>query len=123
MAKRGGKSEDLDDLSRVLNSYVNVVNAAFERFTGKSVAAWLEEFRQRPQELPPGGEVSSSDTMSLVNAYSILGLPQTGSLEEVKRNYRNLAMAFHSDRGAMNDEAMKLLNRAYERITKEKREG
>jgi len=118
MAKRGGKSKGLDDLSEVLNSYVNVVNAAFERFTGKSVAAWLEEFRQRPQELPPGGEVSSSDTMSLVNAYSILGLTPNASLAQVKTHYRNLANVFHSDKGAMNDEAMKLLNRAYERITK-----
>jgi len=122
MPGRKGKGKSQGNLG-VLIDFAHSVNDVFQAVSGKTVPEWLKEFRQRPRELPPGGEVSSSDTMSLVNAYSILGLPQTASLEEVKRNYRNLAMAFHSDRGAMNDEAMKLLNRAYERITKEKREG
>ncbi len=59
--------------------------------------------------------------MSLANAYSVLGLKPDASMEDVKRNYRNLARAFHSDSGnVMNDEAMKLLNKANARIKKEK---
>ncbi|MBA7707934.1 Chaperone protein DnaJ [subsurface metagenome] len=60
--------------------------------------------------------------MSLADAYAVLGLPRTASLEEVKRNYKHLAAVFHPDKGGY-DEAMKLLNRAYERIDWEKDGG
>ncbi|GAJ20035.1 unnamed protein product, partial [marine sediment metagenome] len=33
--------------------------------------------------------------MPLADAYAVLGLPQTASLQEVKRNYRSLAVVFH----------------------------
>jgi len=102
----------------VVVEFVDTVDTVFERLTGKPIASWLKEFQERPRELPPGGEVSSSDTMHLVDAYAILGLKPDASLEDVKKHYRNLAKVFHTDKGGMNEEAMKLLNRAYERITK-----
>jgi len=59
--------------------------------------------------------------MPLADAYAVLGLPQTASLEEVKRNYRSLAVVFHPDKTRTGyDAAMKLLNNAYERIIGEK---
>ena len=120
MAKQPAKSKDLDDLARQLSSYVDVVNGAFKRFTGKSVADWLKEFQQRPGELPQGeSSTTSQSDMPLADAYAILGLLQTASPEEVKRNFRSLAVIFHPDRGG-NDEAMSLLNRAYQRIKEEK---
>jgi curved DNA-binding protein CbpA len=55
--------------------------------------------------------------MPLDMAYAILGLKPGASLDDVKRNYRNLASLFHPDKGGY-AEAMRLLNQAYERITK-----
>jgi len=119
MAKRGARNKDLDNLSGLLNAYVDIVNATSERLTGKSIAAWLKEFQQPPGELPPGeGTAGQQSGMPLADAYAILGLKPDAPPEDVKKHYRNLAKVFHSDKGAMNDEAMKLLNRAYERITK-----
>jgi len=118
MAKRGGKKKSQSELG-VIVDLAHTINDTFEVLTGKTVTGWFEEFRQRPRELPPGGEVSSSDTMSLANAYSILGLTPNAPPEQVETHYRNLAKVFHSDKGAaMNDEAMKLLNRAHDRVTK-----
>ncbi len=121
MAKRGAKNKDLDNLSGLLTSYVDVVNATFERLTGKNVAAWLKEFQQRPRELPQGESAAPPQpSMPLADAYAILGLPQTASLEEVKRNYRRLAVVFHPDQKGGYEEAMKLLNNARDRILEEK---
>lgn len=121
MPGRKGKKKSQNSLGVILD-LVDVVDATFERLTGKPVAAWFEEFRQRPKELPPSGEQAapSQSAMSLADAYAILGLTPNASPEQVKTHYRNLARVFHSDVGAaMNDEAMKLLNRAHDRITKE----
>lgn len=96
------------------------MDETFEKLTGKPIAAWLKEFQARPRELPAGEQVPTPEpVMPLADAYAILGLPQTASLEEVKRNYKHLAVIFHPDKGGY-DEAMKLLNRAFERIKGEK---
>jgi DnaJ-domain-containing protein 1 len=119
MPKRKAKTKEGNSLS-VLLDLVDVVDATFERFTGKNVAAWLKEFQQRPSELPPGESATPPQSdMPLADAYAVLGLPPTASAEEVKKNYRNLAVVFHPDRGGY-DEAMKLLNNAYQRIKREK---
>lgn len=118
MAKQKSKRKKEPTIGEVVGGFAEAVDIVFTRFTGKPVAAWLKEFRQRPRELPPGDQVSSSDTMQLADAYAILGLTPSATLEQVKKHYRNLAWVFHSDKSGMNDEAMKLLNRAYERITK-----
>lgn len=119
MAKRKAKTKEGNSLS-VLLDLVDVVDATFERLTGKNVAAWLKEFQQRPRELPQGESAAASQpSMPLADAYAILGLPQTASLKEIKRNYKSLAVVFHPDRGGY-DEAMKLLNNAYERVMEEK---
>jgi len=125
MAKRKRKTK-VQDAFDAIAGFSDLVNETFEKLTGKSVAAWLKEFQQQPRELPPSGEQTASQqepAMSLAKAYMVLGLPQTASLEEVKRNYRNLAAVFHPDRGGYT-EAMVLLNNAYEEVTrKKKREG
>ena len=102
--------------------FANVVDALFLRYTGKTLQDLVRESAQRPRELPTGGStapVQAEPEMQLADAYAILGLKPDASLDDVKRHYRNLALAFHSDKGsAMNDEAMKLLNRAHDKITK-----
>ena len=83
----------------------------------------LKESAQRPRALPAGEKVllpAVADIL-LADAYAILGLKPDTTLEDVKKHYHNLARAFHSDRGiAMNDEAMKLLIRAYECIMQQR---
>ena len=121
MPKRKAKTKEGNSLS-VLLDLVDVVDATFERLTGKNVAAWLKEFQQRPRELPQGESAATPQSgMPLADAYAVLGLPQTASLEQVKRNYRSLAVVFHPDKtGTGYDAAMKLLNNAYQRIMGEK---
>ena len=121
MARRKKKARQ-DEISEVITGFARGANAVFELFTGKSVATWFKEFARPVGELPAGEQAALSEPeMPLADAYATLGLKPTASLEDVKKNYRQLAMAFHSDRGGMNDEAMKLLNRAHDRIMKEKK--
>lgn len=116
MAKHKRKME-LQDAFDAIAGFRDLVDETFEKLTGKSVAAWFKEFQQQPKELPgPEQKVSAEGTMPLADAYAVLGLTPNAPLEQVKKHYRNLAKVFHSDKGAMNDEAMKLLNRAYEAI-------
>ncbi len=103
----------------VLLDFANTVDALFVKFTGKPIQVWLAESSQSPRELPPGGKTAVAEPrLPLADAYAILGLKPDAPLTDVKKHYRNLAMLFHTDRGGMNDEAMKLINRAYEAITK-----
>ena len=118
MARRKRKTE-LQDAFDAIAGLRDLVDETFERLTGKRIATWLKEFQQQPRELPPGGETTSNEPgMRLDDAYAVLGLTPNAPPEQVKKHYRNLAKVFHSDKGAMNDEAMKLLNRAYEQIQK-----
>jgi len=119
MAKRKRKTE-LQDAFDAIASFRDLVDETFERLTGKSIAAWLKEFGSRPGGLPGEKQTVSQEepAMPLAEAYAVLGLPQTASLEEVKRNYKRLAAVFHPDKGGY-VEAMKLLNRAYEQIVRE----
>ena len=50
--------------------------------------------------------------------YTVLGLPPTAGLKEVKERYKRLAAILHPDIPGGNEEAMKRLNEAYEQITK-----
>ena len=122
MAKSRRKNKVANSLGVILD-VVTVVDTTFERLTGKSIASWLKEFQQQPRELPPGEQAAprQEPAMSLDDAYSVLGLPKTASLEEVKRNYGRLAFIFHPDRKGGYNEAMKLLNNAYQQIMEEKR--
>ena len=118
MPKHKRKTE-IQDAFDAIAGFRDLVDETFEKLTGKPIAAWLEEFQQKPRELPPGESAAPSQPgMPLVDAYAILGLKPDAPPGDVKTHYRRLAHVFHSDKGAMNDEAMKLLNRAYERITK-----
>ena len=119
MSNRKRKSQATDALDTIV-AFTETVDTVFERLTGKNIASWLKEFRQQPRELPQGEPAApqQESTMSLANAYAVLGLPPTASLEEVKRNYKRLAVVFHPDKGGYK-EAMVLLNNAYEQIKRE----
>jgi len=116
MARRKRNTRQVSSLGVILD-FVDVVDQTFERLTGKPIASWLKEFQQRAGELPLGkGAVSSQPIMPLADAYAILGLKPNSPLDEVKKRYRVLANLFHPDRPGGYEEAMKLLNRAYEQI-------
>ena len=118
MAKRKRRTQ-IQDAFDAIAGFRDLVDETFEKLTGKSIAAWLKEFQQRPRELPGGEQAAPQQgpAIPLADAYAVLGLPQTASLEEVKRNYKHLATIFHPDKGGYT-EAMVLLNQAYERIQK-----
>ena len=112
----------MEEATAVVMGFANMVDTLFVRYTGRTVQDLLRESAQRPRELPAGDRSPPPETepdMPLDWAYSVLGLKPDASLDDVKKNYRNLARLFHSDKGnVMTDEAMKLINRAYERATK-----
>ena len=98
---------------------IDLVDTAFERLTGEKISARFKEAYSRPRELPPKNERAPTETgMPLADAYAILGLKPDAPLQDVRKHYRNLAKLYHTDKGGMNDEAMKLLNRAYDTIKK-----
>ena len=56
------------------------------------------------------------------NLYKILGLPDFASLDEIKKVYRKLAMKHHPDKEGGDEERMKLINAAYDILSKRKDE-
>jgi len=121
---RHKRKTEIQDAFDAIAGFRNLVDETFEKITGKPLAVWFQEFQQQPRELPPGKQQTtlSAPTMSLANAYMVLGLPPTASPEEVKRNYRTLARLFHPDTAGGYKEAMVLLNQAFDRIKEERRE-
>jgi len=120
MARRKRKAEHENPFA-ILEDFAETVDALFLRYSGKTLGAWLKEPPGRPKELPQGEKIAvpAESGMPLSDAYAIMGLHEGASPGEVKRNYRHLANLFHPDKGG-NREAMSLLNRAYERVLKEK---
>lgn len=120
---RGKRKPKTVNTFGVIIDFAEAVDTVFERLTGKRIPDWLKEFQQQARQLPPGAQATPTQpVMPLADAYAVLGLPPTATLEEVKRRYRNLARLFHPDAKGGYEEAMKLLNNAYDRIEKEKRE-
>jgi DnaJ-domain-containing protein 1 len=108
-----------DNVFDTIVGFAQAVDTVFEKLTGKPLASWFNEFQQQPRELPEGESAAPSESaMPLADAYAVLGLPQSCSLSEIKKRYRDLANLFHPDKGGY-AEAMVLLNNAYERIKKE----
>jgi len=109
----------MENATDIVMGFATLVDTIFVRYTGKTVQTLLKESAQRPRSLPAGEKMvqTAGADISLLAAYAIFGLKPDAPLEDVKKNYHNLARAFHSDRGnAKNNDAMKLLNRAYETI-------
>ncbi len=116
MARRKRNTRQVSSLGVILD-FVDVVDKTFERLTGKPIASWLKEFQERAAELPEGEQRAPIEpAMPLADAYAILGLKPNSPFDEVEKRYRVLANLFHPDRPGGYEEAMKLLNRAYERI-------
>ena len=116
MARHKRKAE-IQDAFDAIAGFRDLVNETFEKLTGRPIAAWLKEFQQQPRDLPPGEQAAPEQpAMPLVDAYAILGLKLNSPLDEVEKRYRALANLYHPDRPGGYEEAMKLLNRAYERI-------
>ena len=51
---------------------------------------------------------------------AILGVPETASVQMIKKNYKKLSMVYHPDRGG-NPHIMKLINVTFERLKRYKR--
>ncbi len=116
MARHKRNTRGASNLGVILD-FVDVVDQTFERLTGKTIAAWFKEFQERARELPEGEQRTPIEpAMPMADAYAILGLKPNSPLDEVEKRYRVLANLFHPDKPGGYEEAMKLLNRAYEQI-------
>ena len=91
-------------------------------FSGKSISGWIQEAWERSQKTTVGQAAAGVERAArAIDPYSILGLPHSASPEEVKRRYRQLSTIYHPDKEGGYDEAMKLLNNAYQQIMKGKK--
>ncbi|NVM23945.1 MAG: J domain-containing protein [Desulfobacterales bacterium] len=96
------------------------LNNIVETFSGKTIGSWVQEAWERAQKTPIGQAAAGVERAArATDPYTILGLPHSASLEEVKKRYRELSNIFHPDKQGGYEGAMKLLNNAYEQIQKE----
>lgn len=101
---------------------VKELNDIVETFSGKSIGSWVQQAWEKSQKTTIGQAAASVERAArAVDPYSILGLPHSASLEEVDRRYRQLSTIYHPDKEGGYEEAMKLLNNAYEQIKREKK--
>ena len=99
--------------SKVAKELNNIVFA----FSGKSISSWVQEAWEKSQKTTIGQATAGVERAArAVDPYSILGLPHSASLEEVEMRYRQLSNIYHPDKKGGYEEAMKLLNNAYEAI-------
>ena len=117
MAKQKRVRKKASSLSALLD-LLDVADSAIEKVTGKGMAGWLktlQEQNQIGQGAQPGQPIAKP-----TDPYSVLGLPDDASLDQVKKRYRQLSMIYHPDRDGGYNEAMKRVNLAYDQIMKEK---
>lgn len=53
----------------------------------------------------------------MLDYYKILEVSESSSIEEIKRNYRKLALKWHPDKNKGKDEQFKLINQAYQNLS------
>ena len=96
------------------------INNIVLTFSGKSISAWVQEAWEKSQKTTIGQAAAGVERAArATDPYTILGLPHSASLDEVKSRYRELSKIFHPDKQGGYEGAMKLLNNAYEQIEKE----
>lgn len=98
---------------------VKELNDIVLTFSGKSIEGWVQEAWEKSQKTTIGQAAAGAERAArAIDPYAILGLPHSASPEEVKRRYRQLSSIYHPDKEGGYEEAMKLLNNAYETIMK-----
>lgn len=101
---------------------VKEINDIVETFSGKTISGWVQEAWERSQKTTIGQAAAGVERAArAVDPYTILGLPHSASLEEVERRYKQLSKIYHPDKEGGYEEAMKLLNNAYEQIKRDKK--
>ena len=101
--------------SQVVKELNNIVLT----FSGKSISDWVQEAWEKSQKTTVGQAAAGVERAArAIDPYAILGLPRGASLEDVERRYKQLSQIYHPDKKGGYEEAMKLLNNAYEAIKK-----
>lgn len=101
---------------------VKELNDIIFTFSGKSIAGWVEEGWDRYRQTRIGEATAPVERAArAIDPYAVLGLPREASLEQVERRYRQLSLIYHPDKEGGYEQAMKLLNNAYEQIVREKK--
>ena len=105
----------------VLNELIDLADGAMERFTGKSIAGWLQDLQQQgAAQIGEQSYTQTSTQQALNDPYFVLGLPSDATIDQVKARYRQLASIFHPDKEGGYVEAMKKVNAAYQEILKDR---
>lgn len=90
-------------------------------FSGKKIGDWVQEAWDKSQKTTIGQAAGGIERAArALDPYTVLGLPHSASLDDVKKRYKQLAMIYHPDKEGGHESAMKLLNAAYESIGREK---
>ena len=98
------------------------INDIVYTFSGKTIAGWVQEAWEKSQKTTIGQAAAGIERAArAVDPYAILGLPSSASLEDVERRYRQLSHIYHPDKEGGYEEAMKLLNNAYDQIKRDKK--
>ena len=98
---------------------VKELNDIVFTFSGKTISSWVQEAWEKSQRTTVGQAAAGVERAArAIDPYAILGLPRNASQEDVKRRYKRLSQIYHPDIEGGYEEAMKLLNNAYEAIMK-----
>ena len=97
------------------------LNDIVKTFSGKSIRGWIQEAWEKSQRTTIGQATAGVERAArVVDPYAVLGLPHSASLEDVNMRYKQLSKIYHPDKEGGYEEAMKLLNNAYQQIKRGK---
>lgn len=101
---------------------VKELNDIVYTFSGKTISGWVQEAWEKSRRTPIGEATASIERAArAIDPYAVLGLPHSAPLKDVERRYRQLSQIYHPDKEGGYEEAMKLLNNAYEEIIRQRR--
>ena len=101
---------------------VKELNDIVYTFSGKTISGWVQEAWEKSQKTTIGEAAAGIERAArAIDPYAVLGLPHSAPLEDVERRYRQLSQIYHPDKEGGYDEAMKLLNNAYEEIIRQRK--
>ena len=96
---------------------VNEIDEIVTTFSGKGIAEWIRESWDKYRQTTIGQTTDPLERAArAMDPYAVLGLPTDASLEQVETRYRQLSNIYHPDKEGGHEEAMKLVNNAYEAI-------
>ena len=102
---------------------VNEVDDIVTAFSGKGIVDWMKEGWAKYRQTTIGQITDPLERAArAIDPYAVLGLPRDASLEDAERRRRQLSSIFHPDREGGDEDAMKLVNNAFDEIERRLKE-